>query len=251
MLAVVAAFKEEVKDYLERRAFRLESQEKPLRFYESPEEPGVVVVVGAFGRTRAEQATKRVIERYKPDYIVSAGFAGGSRGGLRPGDLFVCDRLMSMEGPASLWGTTSPNERPPLVVDLPGWIVEDGEERFEYCGCMSVTQLVPTSKMKEWIGTTYSVGVIDMESYWVSEMAESHGISHVVVRSVLDPLEQTLPKFVGEAVADKEGHRWIAALRYLATNLTDAPKLLELPKQVKAASASLDRFLGQLVPATA
>jgi len=252
LLAIVVAFKEEVKDYLRRHNFKLVAHDKPLRFYESRQEPEVVVVDGAFGRRRAEEATREIVQRYRPDYIVSAGFAGGTRKGLRPGDLFICNRLMTMEGPASLWGVESLNEKPPLEVALPQWVIERDEpdrEEIEYGGCMSVTQLVPSSHMKEWIGTTYSVSVIDMESYWVSETAASYGVPHVVVRSVLDPLEQTLPKFVSDTVSDEDPHRWRRAITYLATHLSETPKLLRLPQQVNAASASLDRFLAQLAPA--
>jgi len=105
--------------------------------------------------------------------------------------------------------------------------------------------------MKAWIGATFPVGIIDMESYWVSEVAVAHGIRHMIVRSVLDPLEQTLPAFVGKAVDDESKRRWTHAVRYLATNPTHMPRLVRLAMQTRVARASLGRFLGGLAPSDA
>ena len=250
MLAIIAAFKEEVDGYLSNRGFKVVTREKRLRFYESSQEPNVVVVDGALGKRRAQEATEAVVERHMPDYIVSAGFAGGTREGLQPGDLFVCNRLMAMEGAASMWGTQGTSDRPLLELDPPEWVPENGEAaqwNFEYSGCMSIPQVVSNTQMKTWIGATYPVSVIDMESFWVSEAAEAHGRPHMVVRSVFDPLEQTLPRFVGEAVSKGGTHKWMHAIRYLASNPTDTVHLLHLSQQVKATSASLGRFLARLV----
>ena len=149
-----------------------------------------------------------------------------------------------------MWGTQGTSDKPLLELDPPKWVPENGEAMqwdFEYCGCMSVPQVVSNTQMKTWIGTTYPVSIIDMESYWVSEAAEAYGRPHTVVRSVLDPLEQTLPRFVGEMVSEGGKHKWMHAIRYVASNPTDTVHLLRLSQQVKAARASLGHFLARLV----
>ena len=211
MLAIIAAFHQEVGDYLKSHRFSVAERHDYLRLYQSDMKPDVVVIEGGVGREKAEEATRLSIESYRPDYIVSAGFAGGARQGVKAGDLFLCDRLFSLQGPAPFWQPGSANERSMEELDAADDLVDgrDGaREDYSVGGCMSVPDLASGAQMKAWIGATFPVGIIDMESYWVSETAAAHGIRHMVVRSVLDPLEQTLPAFVGKAVDDEARRRW-------------------------------------------
>ena len=241
----MAAFREEVSPYLRGGRFRVASRDGALRFYESDLQPGVVVVEGGAGRERAEEATNQVIKRYAPDFIVSAGFAGAVEPGLRPGDLFVCDRLMSIEGPAAVWRADSVMER--SLANDSRYSLEaaerEGAEGYPRCGCLSVPEFVSGGDMKEWIGSTFPVSIVDMESYWVSEVADAHHVRHVVVRSVLDPADQTLPPFVGHTVRDETGGRWGRAAKYLASHPAEAPTMIRLAMQSRTAGASLARFL--------
>ena len=255
MWAIVAAFREEVRDYLKRGKFRVADRDDSLRFYyQSRLVPEVVVVEGGPGRQRAVDATEQLIERYNPDFIISAGFAGSVLEGINTGDLFICDRLLSIEGPAPFWRSDSVQERSPgdvnMVVDLKE-DANDPHQKHSTCGCMSVPELVSGSSMKEWIGATFPVSIIDMESYWVSETAAANGIPHVVVRSVLDPLEQTLPAFVGKAMDDKGNRSWSRVVKYIVKKPTEVPELVRLARQTRVARASLGGFLARLSQNTA
>ena len=249
MLAIVAAFHEEVKDYLKRGHFQVAARDDYLRFYQSSSGPQVVVE-GGLGRERAEEATRQLIDRYKPGFIICAGFAGAVREGIKVGDLFICDRLMSIDGPAPLWRSEDVKEHSIDNAALVDNLVkgqtdpENAHQEYALGGCLSVPELVPSRSTKEWIGSTFSVDIIDMESYWVSEIAAAHGIPHAVVRSVLDTMEQTLPVFVGAAV--HKGKRWGHAVKYMLANPTEAPKLITLASQARIARASLGRFLATL-----
>jgi len=152
---------------------------------------------------------------------------------------------MSLEGPAAIWKNDSATER--FVGDSAiSWVGLDNEELhkgYSFGTCMSLTQFVSSSSMKEWIGSTFDVSVIDMESYWVSETALENRLPHLIVRSVLDPMEQTVPEFVGENLTE-EGSRMVRrAIKYVASKPFQIPKLLHLATQSKAASASLSDFL--------
>ena len=250
MLAILTALREELTDYLAAGAFKRTATAQSIRYYQSEAQPDVVVVEGGMGRERAETATEEVIERFEPDIIISAGFAGAVKAELQPGDLLVCDMLMSLDGPAALWGPDiSQTQRSVDGALMERLLGEPDGPRSEYAhgGCLSVSTFVPSSPLKGWIGEHFPVRVIDMESYWVGETAARCGVAHMAVRSVLDTMEQDLPPFIGQEAATADHHRWYRALRYMVANPFDTRRLLQMRRQARIASASLGRLLEQIV----
>jgi len=248
LLAIVTAFKDEVKDYISSRNFRVKRREGSVRYYESKSMPDAVVVDGAIGKRRAVDAARKLIDMYSPDFILSAGFAGGVQQGLRAGDVILCDRLMAVEGPAMFWEMDSAKERPAPMGRRPFFdnLIQEAKQNGNECrlsGCLSVPDLVQSSSMKSWIGATFPVSIIDMESYWVNEVAAERDIPHAAIRTILDPVEQTLPAFVGGAVNDERNRSWERAIRYLVSRPTEVPRLMHLASQVRVARASLGEML--------
>ena len=248
MIAIFAAFKEEIRDYLKAGRFRVVEREGSFLFYLSELRPRIVVVEGGFGNERAAEAVRTAIERYNPETIVSAGFAGAVRNDLVAGDLILCERLLCLEGPAALWGRESPRERLSKDDGLLRRLIGTDSHTIRSGGCLTVPQLVSSRSMKEWIGRTYPVSLVDMESFWAGEAASEAKLPFVAVRAVLDPIDQTLPPFVGRSADNPDGLLWLRALRYLTTRPAEAPQLLRLRSQSRVARASLAGFLSALSP---
>ena len=249
MMAVVAALREEVKDFLAWGGFKLAEQESGTRFYRSPEARNVVVVESGIGRTRAEKATRLAAETFRPDFIASVGFAGGVRSGLETSDLLLCGRVWAVEGPLNSW---SPETA------LSQTLVRDGlYDRVTVAlkriagkdpqgDCLSVPRVVSSNLEKERIGQRFPVSVIDMEGFWVCQTAARYNVPHVVVKCVLDPLEQSLPSFLdGTSTSIGDSVRRLA-LRYALARPAEIPRLIRLTAQVKAARSSLAAFLKAL-----
>ena len=246
MLAIIAALHEEVRSYIKEACFKAVGQESFLRFYESESERETILATGGVGPRLAQEAASYVIERYSPDAVISVGFSGAVTDGLETGDVLICDRLLSVGGPAVLWRTEDASERPPIDIGAIGKLLTGAAESwdvYETVGCLSVPNLVSNSSMKAWIGREFPVGVVDMESYWVSEKCAEYGTPHVAVRSVFDPVDQTLPPFVGKAMFESNVRRLGRAMKYVATKPSEAPRIFNLASQSKAAGASLGSFL--------
>ena len=251
MLAIVAALEEEVRSYIDEGGFHIVGETAFLKIHQSAKLRGVIVATGALGRTRAQRAASYVIEQYRPATVVSAGFCGAVQEGLKPGDIFICDRLLGVDGPPVMWTADGARERPLTDVKAFEATVTGGVhklERFQTGGCLSVPELVSTAPMKAWIGNEFQVAVVDMESYWVNEECAEYGIPHVAVRSVFDPVDQDLPGFIGEAASESNLRRIGRAMKHVATKPSEAAKLFSLASQSKAASASLGSFLSSLGP---
>lgn len=245
MLAIIAAFEDEIRDYLSSGGLKLIERKGVLRYYKAPGETEIIVAVGAFGRERAEEATRHVIQSYECAMVVSAGFGGGARPGQSPGDIYVCGTVKAVEGPPIFWRNEDAEE---IAVDdvtmmVLGQKMTDERSRFNYGKCLSLPQLISNSSMKQWIGSTFGVHVLDMESYWVSKVAAELGKPYLVIRSVLDPMEQTLPTFISESLGYGRFATFIRAIRYVVAHPFGAPKLWRLATQAKQARAALAEFL--------
>ena len=250
MLAIVAALKEEVADYLALLGYRRAGQDGLARFYRTPARHDVVVVVSGIGRARAVEATTRAVEIFGPDLILAVGFAGGVRPGLKAGDVVLCDRVWSVEGPPDSWTPELAQSRSvnggTLLNNLSARL-EASVPRYDRGECLSVPQIVSSGSDKARIGELFPVNIIDMESFWVAETAARHGIPYTAVRSVLDPLEQSLPAFVGKVAANGGTGTHLRALRYALQRPTEIPGLVRMAVQAKAAKASLASFLRAFV----
>ena len=249
MYAIVTALREEVSRYLKRGDFRESAQSNGVGVFESSTYPDVVVLEGGVGRQNAEEATRYALEKLSPEYIISAGFAGAVTSEVEAGNLFLCNPLGAMDGPPAEWTEAvaepfrSVDEG--LVRDLSARARRAGGQ-FDSCGCMTVSTLISGSGLKSWIGSSFPVQVVDMESYWVCSMAAEHSVPSVVVRSVLDRSNQDLPYFVSCEARSSRRNRWARGVKHLARRPLDGPGLLRLRSQTKIADESLSRFLEAL-----
>jgi adenosylhomocysteine nucleosidase len=249
MISIVTALKDEVADYLAQGGFRSAARDVGTRTYLSPSKRDVVVVVGGVGRERAAAATRLTAERFAPELVISAGFAGAVEPGLKTGDLVVCDRQLSVKGPPELWSLERAQSRSlfdDAVSDVLSNIFSELGYKCTRGDCLTVPRVVSSALDKKQIGERFPVSIVDMESFWVSQMAAEYGIRHIVVKSVLDPMEQSLPSFVENLAALGGRARWVHALRYAFARPGEVPGLIRLAAQVRVAGASLTRFLRAL-----
>jgi adenosylhomocysteine nucleosidase len=250
LLAIVCAFKDELSGYLKSGQFEITNQENGFRTYESMFVPEVVISEGGIGKEGSQEGARLTAERFKPDLMISAGFAGGASEGLKPGDIFICDRLLAVEGPPFLWGKDKIFENSGMeLVQRTSQAILGSRAEYQIGACLTVPQFVSNRAMKAWLGNTFNVSLIDMESYWVSEVAASFGIPCLSIRAVLDPVDQSVPRFIGETVDKGLGVRAARAVAHLLMNPVDAPQLVRLSQQVRAARSSLTRILSTIVSA--
>ena len=250
MLAIIAAFKDELSGYLKRGQFQVTGQDNGFRIYESEQVPDVVVSEGGIGKEGSQASARLAAERFKPDMMISAGFAGGASEGMRPGEVFICDRLVAVDGPPFLWGKDEVFESSSLEMVHRFEQAKLGDRtEYQVGACLTVPQFVSNRSMKAWLGSTFNVSLIDMESYWIGQVAGSFDIPFITVRAVLDPVDQSVPRFIGETVDKGAAVRTLRAMAHLVLSPADAPGLIRLYSQVRVARASLTRFLGRVVAA--
>ena len=254
MIGIVVAIGREISDFSRAGKFDLVTGREGVRFLESAHLPNVVLAQGGAGRDRAQRATRLLVDRYDPDLIVSAGFAGAAKPGARPGDLYICSRILALCGPPTTWNKEATRSRTLMDEGLMTRLSEAIDGVAGGCAwgeTVTVDQIVHSRALKRWIGESFGADVIDMESYWVSEVAAERGLPHMVVRSVMDPMEQSLPTFVMEATEQERSRTLASGARHMLGNPTDLVPLLRLWHQVRRASRRLTDVLASVVTAEA
>ena len=254
MIGIVAAIGREISDFSRVGKFDPVTGPEGVRFFESARLPNVVLAEGGAGRDKTQRATRLLVDEYDPDLIVSAGFAGAAKPGARPGDLYVCSRILALCGPPTTWGKGGPMSR--TLIDE-GLMIRLSEAIGGVAGgcawgkSVTVDQIVHSRALKRWIGESFGADVIDMESYWVSEVAVERGLPHMVVRSVMDPMEQNLPTFVTKATEQEKSRTLWGGARHVLGNPSDLVPLFRVWHQVRRASRRLTDVLAAVVTAEA
>ena len=103
---------------------------------------------------------------------------------------------------------------------------------------MTVERVVTRSSEKEELHRQFGVGTVNMEDYWVCRMAQTARVPFLSVRAVLDTGGQRLPSYLAR-LSNRPGG--VAAWK-AATHPWDAPTLVRLARQMRAARQSLTRF---------
>ena len=249
--AIVAAVKDEVARYVARHGFRAADRDGESALYRSPDEPDTVVVVSGVGREAAMSATAKVLETLAPSLIVSTGFAGAVRPELKTGDLVVCEQVSAAHGPMESWS---------VEASPPSHRTDEGSVRTAISvaarkglpaaigTCLTVPGFVFRPEDKRSIGDRFPVSVVDMESYWTTKLADEQAVPCIVVRAVLDLVDQPLPSLVAGLAGD--GRRaWPTTLAHVGSRPWEVPGLLRLARQARIARASITSFLEVFVQA--
>jgi len=179
-VAIVAALEREVRPLVRGwRSYRLPAADglHRLRFFESE---GAVVVCGGIGREAATEATRAVIERYRPQVVVSAGFAGAVVPELR---------VASILDPAK------------VIAASTGTAFETGGAGH---GVLVTVAVVAGPEEKRRLAGRFSAQAVDMEAAAVARAAQAGGVGFRALKAISDELDFSLPPTEGFLSASGE-----------------------------------------------
>lgn len=151
----------------------------------------IVLAVSGVGRQRAAKATEALIDGHRPQWVVSAGFAGALKPALRPQDIVVADRLFDVAGRDL---TIDVEPWPGALADAPG--VHRG-------GLLTADSLVRLPKQKRGLGGKFDALAVDMESFAVAEQCRRRGVRFLALRVIYDALDDELPTEIEGLLAQR------------------------------------------------
>ena len=241
MLAIVAAFRQEIGAFLKAGRFRQSGRDGRLRFFTSNTMPGIAVAVGGFGREGAIDSVRRTIAEFSPNMIICAGFSGGAADGLETGDVVVGNRTVAVEGSPDAWTPDGARwiETEQSALDEILNALADSGATYAVAPCLTAPAFVSDPAIKRRLGKTFGISAIDMESYWAMTEAARRGVPCVPVRVILDPVEQRVSRLVADTLWDSPARRAFRSAAHLAAHPGEARGLLRLSGQVRRARAAL------------
>lgn len=164
-----------------------------------------------------------------PPSVLLLGFAGAVDTSLRTGDLVLAK---------CYYQTNSDCAEPDPTMQRHGQlVVTQIEARVTDLASLTVDQIVTNPAHKATLRHQYLVSTVNMEDYWVAQVAAHHGVPFLSARTVLDTANQILPEYLLELWGSRE-HAVCATL----TNPWRVPTIVKVARQMRAAQRTLSDF---------
>jgi adenosylhomocysteine nucleosidase len=174
---------------------------------------------------------------YRPKLVLSAGFSGALREGLRVGDLVLATEVADTEG--NRWPATWPGELPPGP-----WRPPLRRGRL-----LTVPALVGATGAKRALGERHDALAADMETATVARLCREHEVPFGCLRAVSDDWDTPLsPRLVGLLKGGRVAPLRLAAA--LARRPALARELWRLARQTRTAARRLALALGEVLTLT-
>jgi adenosylhomocysteine nucleosidase len=192
------------------------------------------------GKQNATEATRIVLASYSPRAAVCIGFAGALKAELEGGDLVLCSSLYYLDGQGKL---SDPLSCDSALVELASEASRSAGLGL-HLGCsVTVDEECVLPGIKEGLGRRVRADVVEMENYWLAQVAAERGVPFVAVRAISDTLFQTLPE--GCSFMDERGETPMAEVVFhTIRHPRSLLPLLRLTVNGRRCTANLTAFAG-------
>jgi len=203
----------------------------------------LLLLRSGMGKPRARDALLQAMARFPLSMVISIGYAGGLRPGLREGELVIADTIFDSH-------TESGNLPPPLpaldktLVDRAMALCPDIPSHRG--GLLTVDEAVCKPEEKQALGNRYPVLAIDMETAGLLPVAMQNHLPFLSVRAITDTVEQELINFSSCATESGEISK-IKAGWHILTHPGTIPKIRKLHGHCQKATQNLTRFVAEFL----
>jgi len=206
--------------------FAVKEEAQPfLKAVGSTDKPRVIVT--GMGEKNTRKAFEEALAHEKPELVLTCGFAGGLRPGLRGGAVLCeCD------------GATELRERLERAGAEPG--------RFAFAKTVA-----GTAAEKRALWEQSNADAIEMESHVIQSICKEKNIPCATVRVILDSAEENLPLNFNELMTEDQKISFARLTWALARSPGKIGALLKLQKQSRTAAGGLASVLRNFLRITA
>ncbi|MBN2475588.1 MAG: hypothetical protein JXB62_13330 [Pirellulales bacterium] len=196
----------------------------------------LALVVAGAGREAAARATEALIDGHQPQWVLSAGFAGGLNPDLKRNDVLMVDRVSDTAG----------NE---LAIDLKVDPATLARTPGVHVGrLLTADRVVRLPDEKRALGGQYDALAVDMETFAVAEVCRRRQVRFLAVRVVNDAVDETLPHDVEYLLSQTtRAARLGAAAGALWRRPSSFKDMFRLKENALLASERLAKFLAGMI----
>jgi adenosylhomocysteine nucleosidase len=192
----------------------------------------VVVVESGPGQENAARATEVLIAGHRPQWVITAGLAGGLVSEAAACDIVLATELVRATG-----------ER--LAIEL----AREPQPGVHLGRLLTVDQVIYQAEQKKALGEEHAAMAVDMESFAVADACRRRAIRCLAVRAICDTVDDELPADVQHLLAQET---WTGKLGAAAGSIFRRPShvkdLWRLRESALVAGIRLGEFLAELIP---
>jgi len=188
------------------------------------------------GRESAARATEALIAGHQPQWVLSAGYAGGLNAELKRYDVLMVDRLADTSGNQL---TLDLQVDPEALAKTPG--VHVGR-------LLTADRIIHLPDEKRLLGRQYDALAVDMETFAVAEVCRRHKARFLAVRVISDAVDDELPPDVEHLlVQESKAARLGAATGAIWRRPSSVKDMYRLRENSLRASERLAKFLAAMI----
>lgn len=196
----------------------------------------VAVVISGPGRAAAASATEAFLQAYRPQWLISAGFAGGLHEDLPRQHLLVAEMIGDLDG---RWLPVDLRRFPPKLLDL---------EPVHVGKLLTVDRIIRHEQEKRLLGVSHKALAVDMESLAVAEVCRRRETPFLAVRVISDAVDDELPADVDRLLQQKSKvGRLGAAFGAILNRPGSLKDMFQLQQAALAAGTRLAKYLTRVV----
>ena len=244
MLTIFAAIEAELNEFKKGMTIFGTSTYQECRIFEGRmAEKDVLLVLTGIGEERAKAAARYVLDKIPVSALISSGFAGALNDKTTVGDMVICTVLRCEQSREVSAGK-------PLYPDptLLAQCLKSGRE----CDIqvlsgrgISISRVCATPQNKAELGRDSGADSVDMESFWIGQIADERNVPFIAVRSISDNLEDDL-SLVADITAGNQ-FKPLKALGYFVHHPSQVKTAAVLVSNSRKAGKNLALFLNKMV----
>ncbi len=191
----------------------------------------IVAIESGAGCEHASQATEALILGHRPQWIISAGFAGGLDERLKQGDILMADSIAAPDGRN-------------LAIDFK----MPPEPHLHVGRLLTVDRVIADPAEKRSLGEQHAALAVDMETLGVAEVCSREKVRFLSVRVIIDEVDRTLPRDIDLLVKKKStAGRLGAAAGAIVRRPSSVKDMWQLKEDALVGSERLAKFLAGIV----
>jgi adenosylhomocysteine nucleosidase len=237
LILLFYAFAREIAPFKRRQDKRAPLSLEGLRGFRTTVAGREFAVVGhGIGHRRATEIARNTFDLMPgAELVIGTGVVGALSTGLKPGDLVLADRILTIDADDRI------DEQASTVGDAHvraiGHSLASAGIAYSTGAILTSHRVLATGAEKRHAKTSTGAIAVDMETAAIAAEANARGLPFVAIRAVLDEVDDEV---VGGAMADQDGNvKPLAATSFLLRNPATMLKLPRMMRNLSRATASI------------